>query len=109
MKDYIAFGLLAFTSFLAMIDPLGAVPMFLAVAGKYDDRRRRDTVTRAVVTAFIVLVVFGLLGLWIFKIFGITPHAFRIAGGIVLFEIGREMLQARKSRTKTSHEEEEDS
>ncbi|HEX2202764.1 MAG TPA: MarC family protein [Longimicrobium sp.] len=64
---------------------------------------------RAILTAFVVLAGFGLLGSWIFSVFGITTEAFRITGGIILFGIGLEMLQARRSRTRSTREEEEES
>jgi multiple antibiotic resistance protein len=53
-----------------------------------------------------VLTVFALLGGTIFQLFGITIHAFRIAGGVIFFGIGMDMLQAKRSRVKTTEEEE---
>jgi len=50
--------------------------------------------------AFLILLVFALLGGFILQLFGITIEAFRIGGGILLFLIGMEMIYARTSRTK---------
>jgi multiple antibiotic resistance protein len=50
--------------------------------------------------AFLILLVFALLGGIILQLFGITIEAFRIGGGILLFLIGMEMVYARTSRTK---------
>jgi threonine/homoserine/homoserine lactone efflux protein len=44
-----------------------------------------------------VLTVFALTGSLVFKVFGITLPAFKIAGGIILLLIGIDMLQARRS------------
>jgi multiple antibiotic resistance protein len=98
---------LAFTSLLAIINPLGAVPIFMAMTAAYDPGHRRRTVSTAVLTAFFVLVVFATLGTYILAFFGITTPAFQIAGGIIFFGIGWDMLQARRSRVKTTEEEEE--
>ncbi|MGQ0562606.1 MAG: MarC family protein, partial [Gemmatimonadota bacterium] len=49
---------------------------------------------------------FTLAGRYILRFFGITTHAFQIAGGIIFFGIGWDMLQARRSRVKTTEEEE---
>jgi multiple antibiotic resistance protein len=101
-----AFALLCFTSLLAIINPLSAAPMYLALTDGYTAEHRRRTLRSAVVTAFLVLVVFALLGGTIFQLFGITIDAFRIAGGILFFGIGMDMLQARRSRVKATEEEE---
>ncbi|CAN5301537.1 MarC family protein [soil metagenome] len=104
--DLGAFALLCFTSLLAIINPLSAAPMYLALTRGYPAERRRRTLRSAMITAFLVLVVFALLGGTIFQVFGITIHAFRIAGGIIFFGIGMDMLQAKRSRGKTTEEEE---
>jgi multiple antibiotic resistance protein len=57
-------------------------------------------------TAALVLLVFAVAGGAILAFFGITTHAFRIAGGIIFFAVGWDMLQARRSRVKATEEEE---
>lgn len=100
------FALLAFSSLLAIVNPLSAVPVYLAMTAAYTPRQRRRTVRRAVVTAALVLFVFATLGTAILRFFGITTHAFKITGGILFFFIGWDMLQAKRSRGKTTPEEE---
>ncbi len=63
---------------------------------------------RAAFTCFVVLTAFGLGGSLIFRMFGITLPAFKIAGGIILLLIGLEMLQARRSNTKETPGETEE-
>jgi multiple antibiotic resistance protein len=101
-----AFALLCFTSLLAIINPLSAAPMYLALTAGYSPRQRRRTLRNAILTAFVVMMVFALLGGAIFQLFGITLDAFRIAGGVIFFGIGMDMLQARRTRGKTTEEEE---
>ncbi|OGQ44761.1 MAG: hypothetical protein A3H42_03860 [Deltaproteobacteria bacterium RIFCSPLOWO2_02_FULL_46_8] len=50
-------------------------------------------------------MVFAVAGHFIFQVFQITIQAFRIAGGIILFGIGMEMLQLKVTRTKQTEEE----
>lgn len=102
----IAFALLCFTSLLAIINPLSAAPMYLALTDGYNAEHRRRTLRSAIITAFLVLVVFASLGGTIFQLFGITIDAFRIAGGVIFFGIGMDMLQAKRSRGKATEEEE---
>jgi multiple antibiotic resistance protein len=107
-SDLGAFALLCFTSLLAIINPLSVVPMYLALTDGYAPAHRQRTLRSGIVTAFAVLVVFALLGGTIFQFFGITIHAFRIAGGIIFFGIGMDMLQAKRTRGKATEEEEEE-
>ena len=105
----IAFATLVFTSLLAMVNPLGALPIFVGLTGDYAPGHRRRTALRACLAAAAVLCVFALFGSVILRFFGITTHAFRIAGGILFFGIGWDMLQARRARSKTTPEEEVES
>lgn len=108
MQDLIRFALVAFTSLIAIVNPLGAVPMFVAMTSAYTREHRVVTLRRAILTALVVLFAFTLVGTWILRFFGITTQAFQIAGGIIFFGIGWDMLQARRSRVKTTPEEEDE-
>jgi multiple antibiotic resistance protein len=83
-----------------LVDPIAAVPAFLAMTGQCERARRRRMAIRASLTCLTVLVLFALAGPAIFRLFGITMPAFKIAGGIILGLIGLDMLQARRSPTK---------
>lgn len=102
------FALLCFTSLLSIINPLSGAPMYLALTDGYTPGQRRKTLRAGVVTAFVVMAVFALVGGAIFQTFGITIDAFRIAGGFIFFGIGMDMLQARRNRGKATEEEEQE-
>jgi multiple antibiotic resistance protein len=102
------FALLCFTSLLSIINPLSGAPMYLALTDGYTPGQRRRTLFLGVVTAFVVMAVFALVGGAIFQLFGITIDAFRIAGGFIFFGIGMDMLQAKRNRGKTTEEEEQE-
>lgn len=102
----LSFTLLAFTSLLAIVNPLSAATIFLALTGGYTPEHRRRAVATGLLTAALVLLVFTIFGSAILGFFGITTYAFRIAGGILFFAIGWDMLQARRSRVKATEEEE---
>ena len=106
MSEILRFGVVAFTSLLAIVNPLSAVPIYVALTGTYDRAHRAATLRRAILTSVVVLWAFALLGTYILRFFGITTHAFQIAGGIIFFGIGWDMLQAKRSRVKTTEEEE---
>lgn len=99
------FALLAVTSILFLVDPFAVIPLFLAITADSAAAERRQMARRAAWTCAIVLTTFAVAGSLIFKMFGITLPAFKIAGGIILLQIGLDMLQARQSGTKVSPEE----
>ncbi len=105
-SSQLAFALLAFTSLLAIVNPLSAIPIYVALTGDYDAPHRSATLRTAVLTGTAVLAVFAFLGPWILHFFGITTDAFRIAGGLLFVGIGSDMLAARRSRVKTTKSEE---
>lgn len=100
-----AFAVLVFSSLLAIVNPLGAIPFYITATGTYEPQHRASTLRLAIATGIVVLVVFGLLGTAILQFFGITTYAFRITGGILFFKIGSDMIEAKVSRERTSMSE----
>jgi len=100
VQETITFGLFAFTSFLALINPIGVAPVFLAMTGDLTVAQRRKTAIKSTMTAFFTLTIFAFAGQLLFKFFGISVNGFRIAGGVIFFMMGYEMLNARISRLK---------
>jgi multiple antibiotic resistance protein len=108
MMPLLQFALIAFTSIFVLVDPIAAIPAFLAMTDGSDLKRRRQTAARASWTCFIVLLTFALAGNFIFRLFGITLAAFKIAGGMILGLIGLDMLNAKRSPTKETPDETEE-
>src|ERR1700685_2600736 len=92
--EHIQFLLLALSSIFFIVDPIACIPTFLALTADDDMERRRHMAKRASWTCFLVLSGFALGGTLIFKMFGITLPAFRIAGGLILILIGLVMVPA---------------
>jgi multiple antibiotic resistance protein len=93
-------ALSAFVTLFVTIDPPGLAPLFLALTAGMTRAERRQVAMRATITAFGTLVLFALAGLGILSVFGITIHAFRIAGGVLLFYIAFEMIFERRNNRK---------
>lgn len=99
------FAVTAFATAFAIIDPIGMIPLTLAVmAGVPADARAR-TVDRAVVVAAAIMFTMGILGHLILRSLGITLPAFMIAGGILLLLISIDMVFARRIGAKQTDEE----
>ncbi len=99
-----AFAIFALSSLFAVIDPLGCIPFFSGLTAHMPRRRRRRILGRALIVSLAVLAAFALLGNTLLHLFGITLPAFRIAGGVIFFGIGLDMLQSRQRRWRTGIE-----
>lgn len=100
MIEYLTFSLSVFTGFFAIMNPIANVPIFLSLVQDADETTKERINKKATKTAFLIVFIFVLLGKFIFELFGITIPAFKIAGGILLFYVGFEMLQSKKSEIK---------
>lgn len=105
MAEALAFFAVCFPSIFAIVDPIACVPIFVGLVGKDSREIQRRTALRASLTLLVVLGVFAIGGPVIFKFFGITIPAFKVAGGVILFGVAFEMLHAKQSATRTTSEE----
>jgi len=91
-----------------IVDPFAATPAFLAMTAGYEHVRRKQMARRAALTCLVILSVFATVGKYLFRLFGITLPAFKFAGGLLLLLVALDMLQARRSRTRETPEEQSD-
>jgi multiple antibiotic resistance protein len=90
-----SFFITSLISFFVIIDPLGNVFAYLALVGGLPPRAAREIAWRSCLISYIILAVFALIGRYIINFIGISLSAFQIAGGLILFRIALDMLQAR--------------
>jgi multiple antibiotic resistance protein len=105
MTELITFGILCFTSFFTLINPLGVMPIFLTMTSSLNAHQRAQTAKKASIVAFLIIVLFAFTGQLLFNFFGISVNGFRIAGGVIFFMLGMDMLQARLSTVKIKDSE----
>lgn len=82
MKTPIEFGILAFSSLFAMLDPFASAPVFVGLT-KRTPEKRKQIAFRACMAAAFALLLFAVAGSKIFSFFGITVPAFQIVGGLL--------------------------
>jgi multiple antibiotic resistance protein len=75
-----------------VMDPIGSVPLFIAMTQKMEKQERASVTKTAVITAAILLIVFAVAGTQILSIFGVTIASFMVAGGVLLFIVAIELL-----------------
>jgi multiple antibiotic resistance protein len=81
------------------IDPIGTLPLYLAVTKEMTEAGRRRAAIRATIIAFLILAGFLYLGQYLLEAMRINMLSFQIAGGIVLFLFAVSMIFARENPT----------
>src|SRR5690242_11224592 len=101
----VAFFTVCFPSLFSIVDPIACVPVYLALVGTEQRAEQKRTAARATLTALLVLCLFAATGTALFRFFGITVPAFKVAGGILLFSMALEMMRAKASPVRNTPEE----
>lgn len=104
----LAFLIAVVASVLAIVDPVGALPFFVALTEGFAESDRQVILRRSVVVAGAVMMLFALVGRFLFAAFGFTLQAFEIAGGILLFSVAYDMLRGEISRAKVNPSDREE-
>ncbi|AKQ33883.1 MarC family protein [Candidatus Coxiella mudrowiae] len=89
---------IAITLILVM-DPLGNIPVFLAILRNYDTRTQTRIILRESLIAFLILALFVFFGRYILHGLHITTPALSIAGGVILFIIALRMIFPSEQKT----------
>lgn len=77
---------------IAVIDPLGSVPVYLEATKHFDKVHKRKIAIRAAGVSFLILLFFILVGQMILEGMDISLHAFQISGGVILFLFALTMI-----------------
>lgn len=108
-EEDLKFAVVALSAVFFVIDPIANVPLFLTITSKCTAAQRKLIAARAALATWITLSIFALAGGLIFKAFGISLGAFKIAGGIMLLLMSIDMMRAQPSPTRTTTEEQDES
>lgn len=100
MTQHLLFTFNTFVAIFVIVDPFAVVPIYLSLTEGYSPEALRQTRRKATKLALAILCTFGLTGMGIFRVFGITLPAFQIAGGILLLLLGIAQLNASRSRVQ---------
>ncbi len=82
-----------FIPLFVVIDPFGAMLVFMAMTGSLERHERRVVTADAVIYGFIILVFFAFFGNELLYFFGISIAAIEIAGGIILLIMSIQMVR----------------
>jgi multiple antibiotic resistance protein len=99
------YGLLAFSSLFAIVDPIAIVPAYLAMTPNESIVGRIHTARLSCIVATGVLLLFSLVGSKILSVLGVTLPAFQLAGSLLLLRIAFDMLYAKRPGSQETAEE----
>lgn len=80
------------------MNPIGNVPIFIGLVSDADKTERKIIARRSTVLAYGIVVLFILFGKNIFNLFGISLESIQIAGSILIFLVGYQLLHGRTSK-----------
>lgn len=81
-----------FITLWVVIDPIGTLPVFLAVTAGASAKMCRKVAVRAIVIAFAVLMTFVVFGQLVLDALGLGLPSFQIAGGLILLLFALSMI-----------------
>lgn len=84
--------LTTFVTLFVIMDPIGTVPVFLALTSTMTAKQRARAAIQAVAVAFGVIVAFILFGQYILDFLGISVPALQASGGLLLLLVAMDLL-----------------
>lgn len=86
------FFLQSFTSYFVIIDPISVALIFYGLTSHLDAAKKRKTAIQAFLVSLLIILAFALVGESVLTTLGISMHALRVAGGILLFHTAFNMI-----------------
>lgn len=93
----VTFTIQAFVTLLVIMDPPGAVPIFLVLAADRTSKVRKRLAWQAAGVSLLVITTFAVFGRFILDYLNVSIQALQAAGGLLLLLISLELLTGRKS------------
>ena len=90
-----------FVVLLVVVEPLSLLPVLAGLTEGADEGYRRRMSFKAVAISAVVCLVFATAGTALLDVLGISVHAFKVGGGILLFLLAVEMVFARPSGVRS--------
>lgn len=105
MEFNIALMIAGFMAIFITVNPISKVPFFIVLTEGYTREEKKKVIINAIKVSTAVLVIFALLGRFLFDLFNVEFLAIKIVGAGVLIKIGYDMLMGQLSKFKSTDEE----
>lgn len=97
-----------FAALFSVINPLGAVPIFVGLTSNDTKAERSRISLWTAINVFIILIISFFIGEYVLKFFGIGIDALRIAGGMIIVSSGFALLTGKFNKTRGVNKKVED-
>jgi multiple antibiotic resistance protein len=94
-----------FISLLVLVNPLGAIPLFISLTPNASQLERRKIAKISSTSVAVVITTSALIGESLLKFLGISIGSFQVGGGLLVMMIALALMNAKPNPTKTSDEE----
>lgn len=101
LQDYLKI----FIGIFAVLNPLGAVPLYLSLTQQNTEQEKQQIAATAAKAATIILLITLFFGEFILSFFGISVNSFRVGGGILILLMAISMLYAKPSEARHNEAE----
>ena len=98
-------SLKVFVALIALINPLGVLPMFISLTHDFSAQQKQRAIRTAALTVVAVVAVSALLGQNIIRFFGISTASLQVSGGLLILLMALNMLNAQPGGARTTLEE----
>lgn len=98
-------ALKTFISLLVIVNPIGAIPLFISLTPNQDEAEKKRTARLAAIAVAMVLVVSAMIGEHLIRFFGISIASFQVGGGILVLLVAVSMLNAQVGPVRQTVEE----
>jgi multiple antibiotic resistance protein len=97
--------LTAFMALFTITNPIGNIPLFLALTAKQSLKQKRQVIIVAAIAVMVTLIISLFLGKTILSVFNIQLAAFELAGQTIIATLAWSMLHAQPSNQRHTSEE----
>ena len=105
MEFNLALMVAAFAAIFITVNPISKVPFFIVLTDGYTREQKKRVIINAIKVSTAVLVLFALLGKFLFDLFNVEFLALKFVGAAVLIKIGYDMLMGQISKFRSTDEE----
>ena len=97
-----------FTTLLAIVNPLGVIPIFVSLTRDSTAQERRHIARTTSITVAVILIASTLIGKPLLNFFGVSISSFKVGGGILLLLMSISMMLAMQTQSRQTPEEAEE-
>jgi multiple antibiotic resistance protein len=105
INDYILYFVYAFSTIFVIVNPFEATLVFVTLTSSMNSQEKSRIYKRSTLVAFLIAILFSLVGDLVLRLFSITVDSLRVAGGVLLFLVAIDMLRGVRQQKKVTEAE----